>query len=79
MICSKSLKNNVIYIVMVSRKQKKHELVDDLLPIINKRLDEERHVARVEMCMILSKELYINSKLLESNNLAKEDFTSTFA
>ena len=49
---------------MVSRKQKKHELVDDLLPIINKRLDEERHVARVEMCMILSKELYMNSKLL---------------
>ena len=52
MTCSNHLKNNVIYIVMVSRKQRKHELVDDLLPIINKRLDEERHVARVEMCMI---------------------------
>ena len=49
---------------MASRKQKKHELIDELMTIINKRLEQEPHVERLEMCMILSKELYMNSKLL---------------
>jgi len=74
-ICSKHLKNNDIYKIM-SRKQKKHDLIDDFRPIIQKHKEEDNYLSRLDMCMIISKELGISLKVL--CNLIPNELSSKF-
>ena len=45
-ICSKHLKNNDVYKIM-SRKQKKHDLIDDFRPIIQKHKEEDNNLRKI--------------------------------
>ena len=58
------------------KKQKKHDLIDDLKPIIHKHKEEENYLARLDMCTIISKELCISSRVL--CNLIPNELSSKF-
>ena len=60
----------------MSRKQKQHDLIDDFRPIIQKHKEEDNYLSRLDMCMIISKELGISLKVL--CNLIPNELSSKF-